>query len=120
MDIHDRIKQKRLEKGMSMQELATACGLKGYQAVQQWEKSDGTAPTRTRMPRVAEALGVSQEWLQFGVETTDDPIWPLSKWVSRARFDALPPDEKARAGRLVLDTVETWEKQNRSELKKVG
>ncbi|UAW64724.1 helix-turn-helix domain-containing protein [Mycoavidus sp. HKI] len=71
MDIHARIKQKRLEKKFSLEELAQKVGVKSWQAVQHWERAEnkgGTAPHRTRLPAVAEALGVSPEWLQFGDE----------------------------------------------------
>lgn len=71
MDIHARIKQKRLEKKFSLEELAQKVGVKSWQAVQHWERPEnkgGTAPHRNRLPAVAEALGVSPEWLQFGDE----------------------------------------------------
>lgn len=74
MDIHHRIKARRTELGMSMQDLATAVGLKSWQAVQQWEKPDseeGTAPRRARLKMVADALKVTPEWLQFGAP--DEP-----------------------------------------------
>ncbi|BBO59940.1 helix-turn-helix domain-containing protein [Mycoavidus sp. B2-EB] len=71
MDIHARIKQKRLEKKFSLEELAQKVGVKSWQAVQHWERPEdkgGTAPHRNRLPSVAKALGVSPEWLQFGDE----------------------------------------------------
>lgn len=66
MDIHQRIKARRIELGMSMQTLAKEAGLKGWQSVQQWEKPDGTAPRRAILQRVADALRVTPEWLLFG------------------------------------------------------
>lgn len=118
-DIHERIKAKRLEKGLSMEQLAKTCGLKGYQAVQQWEMPEGkggTSPRRKTLDRVAEALGVTAQWLQFG----DEPIqgnctaivadWPFD--VEKSRFDRLPLREKQRAGRAIRDIIETWESEH--------
>lgn len=39
-----------------------------WQAVQQWEQEDGTAPKRKRLQFVAEALGTTVERLVAGVE----------------------------------------------------
>lgn len=52
-----------------MEELATKIGVR-WQTVQQWEKSNGTAPNRKRMPAVAKALGLSQEYLVSGKNTS--------------------------------------------------
>jgi SOS-response transcriptional repressor LexA len=66
MNIHQRIKARRLELQMSMQELAEKVGVSSWQTVQQWEKDGGTAPKRERLDAVATALKVSKEWLSFG------------------------------------------------------
>ncbi len=95
-DIHKRIKAKRLEKGLSMQQLATAVGLKGWQSVQQWEKPDdegGTAPRRDKLQKVADALGVTAEWLQFGAPAPENrdqarQVVHLRDEVEIPRFDA--------------------------------
>lgn len=50
---------------MSQEALAKAAGVK-YQSVQEWERSDGTAPSRKRQAKVAEALGVSVAELMTG------------------------------------------------------
>lgn len=52
-----------------MEALAKDCGLKSWQAVQQWEIDDGTgtAPNRSRLKMAAVALGVSEQELSFGV-----------------------------------------------------
>lgn len=68
MTIHKRIKERREALRLSMQELATASGVSAWQTVQQWEKEDGTAPKRQRLKAVADALGVSPEWLMTGRE----------------------------------------------------
>jgi transcriptional regulator with XRE-family HTH domain len=67
MSIHQRIKQKRIERGYHSQEaLAKAVGVV-WQTVQQWENEDGTAPNRNRIKKVAEVLGTTPEWLMTGV-----------------------------------------------------
>ena len=37
-----------------------------WQTVQLWEKDGGTAPKRNRLDAVADALGVTAEWLRSG------------------------------------------------------
>jgi transcriptional regulator with XRE-family HTH domain len=68
MDIHQRIKQRRMALGMTMKDLAELCGAKSYQTVQLWEKREGTAPTRQRLPNVAKALKTTESWLLTGEE----------------------------------------------------
>lgn len=46
--IHQRIKRLRESAKLSMEELAERCGLKSWQAVQQWENGK-TAPKRLRL-----------------------------------------------------------------------
>lgn len=65
-DIHTRIKELRLELGLSMEALAKAAGVKSWQTVQQWEKPDGTAPKRERLQRVADALKTTKAYLLDG------------------------------------------------------
>lgn len=66
--IHEAIRLHRLRKKLSQQELAEAVSrLEGripplsYQAVQKWEDAgpNGTAPSRKRLPFVAQALGIT-------------------------------------------------------------
>lgn len=64
-DIHSRIKQLRELRGMSLEALAEKVGV-SWQAAQQWEKPDGTAPKRTRLAKVAAVLETSQEYLFSG------------------------------------------------------
>lgn len=84
MSIHQRIKQKRIERGFQSQEaLAKAVGVV-WQTVQQWENEDGTAPNRNRIKKVAEVLGTTPEWLMTG--TGDDA--PPSSGESRGERQA--------------------------------
>ncbi len=64
MTIHQRIKERRQELGLTLMEVAKRCGLSAWQTVQHWEHK--TAPIRTRLPKVAEVLGVTEEWLLTG------------------------------------------------------
>jgi DNA-binding XRE family transcriptional regulator len=73
MSIHQRIKQKRIERGYHSQEaLAKAVGVV-WQTVQQWENEDGTAPNRNRIKKVAEVLGTTPEWLMTGAGEDSGP-----------------------------------------------
>lgn len=63
--IHQRIKRLRVAKGLSQEGLAEILGVK-YQSVQEWERENGTAPSRKRQADVAEALGVKIEELLLG------------------------------------------------------
>lgn len=91
MSIHQRIKQKRIERGYHSQEaLAKAVGVV-WQTVQQWENEDGTAPNRNRIKKVAEVLGTTPEWLMTGAgedtapggqEGRSDRQTPSLQWVS--------------------------------------
>jgi phage repressor protein C with HTH and peptisase S24 domain len=64
MTIHQRIKELREKKELSMEALAALVGV-AYQTVQQWE-SGKTAPQRKRLASVADALNTTPEYLQFG------------------------------------------------------
>lgn len=67
MTINERIKQRRIDCGYSShQALADVLGV-SWQTVQLWEKDGGTAPSRKRMPKVAEALSTTPEWLLQGI-----------------------------------------------------
>lgn len=68
MDIHTRIKERRLELGLSAKELAEMVGV-ARQTVEAWEWPEakgGTAPTRSRIKIVAKHLKVNAEWLLTG------------------------------------------------------
>lgn len=68
--IHQRIKQLREAKSLSMQQLGEALGV-AWQTVQQWE-SARSAPKRARLVDVAEALGTTVEYLSFGGDGSAD------------------------------------------------
>lgn len=67
MNIHRRIRERRLELGLSMEALAELVDVRAWQTIQQWEREDGgTAPKRERLKKVAEALRTTPEYLLFG------------------------------------------------------
>lgn len=70
--IHQRIKQRREDLGMSMTELTVLTGLGAWQTVQQWENG-ATAPSRANLPAVAKALNVTTQWLMAGNDEVADP-----------------------------------------------
>ena len=68
MDIHTRIRERRVALGLSREELGEACGV-SYQTIGKWETLEakgGTAPKRWRVRKVAEQLKVTAEWLLTG------------------------------------------------------
>lgn len=67
--IHKRIRRLREARKMTQEQLAKAAGV-AYQSVQEWEREGGTAPSRKRLPKVAEALHVSVSALLYGDSST--------------------------------------------------
>lgn len=67
MSIHNRIKELRLAKKMSQQDVGAAIGV-SWQTVQQWENGK-TAPNRTRQEKVAKLFEVSVSYLMTGAES---------------------------------------------------
>jgi transcriptional regulator with XRE-family HTH domain len=64
MDIHQRIKALRKQRGLTQTVLGEMVGVT-YQAVQQWEKAK-SAPDRRLLEAVANALNTTPEYLLFG------------------------------------------------------
>jgi phage repressor protein C with HTH and peptisase S24 domain len=63
--IHSRIKQARINSGLTQAQLAERLGV-SPQSVQQWESS--TAPRRNRLVVLCSVLGVDPDWVLFGRE----------------------------------------------------
>lgn len=70
--IHKRIKRLREAKGLSQEALARIVGVR-YQSVQEWERENGTAPSRKRQPAVAKALGVSVAEMMSATTAAEGP-----------------------------------------------
>lgn len=69
MNIHRRIKERRIKLGLTMEAVGELVGVV-WQTVQQWEKEEGgTAPKRERLEQVAAALNTTPEYLLFGTST---------------------------------------------------
>lgn len=75
MDIHSRIKARRLELKMSVPELADRVGV-SRQAVMLWETPEdkkGTVPDRFKIKKVADQLKTTVVWLTTGIDANLDP-----------------------------------------------
>lgn len=70
-DIHARIKRLREAQSLSLEALAKKAGV-SWQAAQQWEKPNGTAPKRARLAKVAEALKTTAGYLMSGYSDTQE------------------------------------------------
>lgn len=77
MDIHRKLKELRLKKGASLEDVGKAIGV-SWQTVQQWENGK-TAPRRTRAQLVADYFEVSLNYLMTDDATvpTDFTLIPL-------------------------------------------
>lgn len=98
--IHQRIRKLREDKGLSQESLGKAAGVT-YQSVQEWEQADGTAPSRKRLKKVADALGVTEQYLLSGDQPDSggvrEPAAEYQSVSTRAldiarRFDQLSQD----------------------------
>lgn len=70
--IHQRIKKARKKMGYTQEQIATALGTTP-QAVQQWEKTNGTKPRQDKLEPLAKLLNVSAAWLISGEYAADNP-----------------------------------------------
>lgn len=59
-----------------MEKVAELVGVKAWQTVQQWENGN-TAPSRKRLEKVAEVLGVTPEYLSQGTGPEDSEHAPI-------------------------------------------
>jgi transcriptional regulator with XRE-family HTH domain len=123
MTIHDVIAARRKALDLSQKDLADRISaLEGnakplaWQTVQQWENGS-SAPKRSRLPFVAQALGIPTSTLQ-GTEDTAltglkaaEPAkaydWPFR--FDRARFDRLDERDKGAVERAAVDMLERIE-----------
>jgi transcriptional regulator with XRE-family HTH domain len=69
-NINQLIRNQWRKKYATLGEFAAACGVT-YQTVQQWVAENGTAPSRKRQERVAQALGISVAELVAGALIED-------------------------------------------------
>jgi transcriptional regulator with XRE-family HTH domain len=124
MNIHQRIRRRREQLGLSMQALAERIPVRAWQTIQQWEKEGGTAPKRERLKAVAKALQTTEKWLMFGgleaenaksddgrsnqqqqpLEQETAQNWPFS--VALHDINHLPPNIRQRLDEFVRGFVE--------------
>lgn len=71
MKIGERIRTVRERLGLSQSDIARKLGIRP-QSVQAWE-SGSTSPRRSYIPGLCEILGVSKQWLEFGLEIESVP-----------------------------------------------
>lgn len=96
-----------------------------YQLLQNYIGKTPTKRIGDKTARHAEEIfGLAHGWMDKlqakdgeVVEASPTP-WPFK--IEWSRFDRLPKSEKARIGRFVKDTIETWEAEQEPEIKKVG
>lgn len=65
IEIANRIREVRLSRGMSQQDLADACGLKSRSSINKIEK-DTYEPGLETIKKIARALNVDPDYLVFG------------------------------------------------------
>ncbi len=108
-----------------MEALASLVGV-SWQTVQQWENGK-TAPRRTRLARVAEALGTTVEYLSLGndlkpnqVEGSREayiggeaPAWPFRR-VTRGVLNSLKADDLARVEGAIIAVLDSIRRGERS------
>lgn len=74
MDIGDRIKQLREQKGMTLEELGNKVGV-GKSTVRKWETGMIANMRRDKIKKVADALGTSPEYLMgWAIDYSIDDI----------------------------------------------
>lgn len=124
--INQRIRAQRESVGLSLEQVAEKLGI-SYQAVQQWEKPDGTQPRRKRMAALAAVLGTTVEYLETGKKTEyaqainvlparDASGWPFRR-ISADRISRLDEADLAYLeGRIesILETIESTMGKRRS------
>jgi len=98
MAIKDIIKAARDAKGLSMEQVAAAVGVRSWQTVQQWENGK-TAPSRKRIQKVAEVLGINEMELITGNAEASD--WPFST-ISREKVARLTKTDRMAIEAILL------------------
>lgn len=84
MTVGQRIKQKRLELGMTQEELAEKMGYNGKSSVCMAE-TKGDNITTTKVEKFAKALGVSPMWLMFGEDVESESPENEAELIERAK-----------------------------------
>lgn len=75
MDIGDKIKQLREEKGMTLEELGNKVGV-GKSTVRKWETGMIENMRRDKIKKVADALNVTPDYLMGWTDEAPEPMKP--------------------------------------------
>lgn len=106
--IHQRIKDARVAKALSMEGLAKLVGVK-WQAVQKWENGEA-APKRTRLAKVAKELSTTTEYLMSGlVETPPALNEPRSSDYTKNVVSI--PKQDSREVREILSLIDAMDEK---------
>lgn len=92
MTVGQRIREKRIEQGLSQSELAAKMGYSGKTSVSMAENC-GDNITTTKVEKFAKALGVSTKYLMFG----DDDYFEHKLNIDEIPLDAYEPEFVKRA-----------------------
>ena len=124
--INQRIRELREAAGLPLEHVAAKLGV-SYQAVQQWERPDGTQPRRMRMEALATVLNTTVEYLETGKATEyaqtvnvlparEAGWWPFRR-ISAERIRRLGEADLAYLeGRIesMLETLESAQSKRRN------
>lgn len=111
MDLGDKIKQLRIERHMTLEELGNRVGV-GKSTVRKWETGDIANMRRDKIALIANALGVSPAYLMGWTDingvrsnkTEETRNEDLNKVIDLV--DRLPPDKVDLAVRLLQALLE--------------
>lgn len=101
MTIGDRIKQLRVEKGMSQDELAKTVGYKSRSTVGKIELGKMDI-TQSSIVAIAKALGTTPEYLMGWEDTPATPAESLESLELAKKIERLSPENK----KLVIELIE--------------
>jgi len=77
-NLHNRIKSRRMELGLSQDALAKACNV-GQSTVANWERG-GHIPRPAKISKIAQALGINDIWLISGEHGTNEG--PVNRYLN--------------------------------------
>lgn len=110
--IGNRIRSAREELGLSQEELSKAVGVTP-QSVHQWE-TGRTFPRNSRIRKIAAVLGVTANWIQFGVSGDDQSTANLEGVVKTEEFKGLIASGFDKSLRLAISM--NWLKVTRNDI----
>lgn len=92
MTTGDRIRQLRIEKGWTQEELARRCGYSGKSVISKTESAPGSVSTK-KIKAIADALGVSPsslvDWGAMASTPDDSDVSVINDFLSSADSDSI-------------------------------